>query len=152
MSFNINSKVIQFKTILSRAGIMDQSENIVASFTAGRETSCKNMKLVEINRAIESLQRQYPQTTSNKLAKVDFEPNPGDKMRKKIIGIARTMGWQRWDITKGKFVADMEHINEWCIKYGQFHKLLNDHSEAELVKLVNQFEHVDKSFWKTLTK
>lgn len=152
MSFNINSKVIQFKTILSRAGIMDQSENIVASFTGGRETSCKKMKLSEINRAIDSLQQQYPQTSSNKVAKVHFDPKPGDNMRKKIIGMAHTMGWQIWDVKKGRFVADMEHINDWCLKYGQFHKVLNAHTEEELVQLVNQFEKVDKSFWKSLEK
>jgi len=152
MSFNINTKVIQFKTILSRAGILDQSETIVASFTGGRETSSKRMKLSEINRAIESLQLQYPTTASNKVAKVHFEPKPGDQMRKKIIGIARTMGWQTWDVQKGRFTADMDHINEWCVKYGQFHKPLNAHTEEELVKLVNQFEKVDKSFWNKIEK
>ena len=146
MAFNINSKIIQFKTILSKAGILEQSVTIVGSFTNGREESSTKMTLTELNRAIEVLQAKYPQTA----AKRGFEAKPGDKMRKKIMAMAHTLGWQVVDTKSGGVKADVGAVNKWCVKYGQFHKPLNKHDESELVKLVSQFEKVDNTFYKNL--
>jgi hypothetical protein len=60
-----------------------------------------------------------------------------DKMRKKIIGYAREMGWfVPGDLRK----VDMERLNGWCRKYGFGKKGLNAYSYEELPKLVTQFE------------
>jgi hypothetical protein len=69
-----------------------------------------------------------------------------DRMRKKIISQAKLMGW----IIPGTNKADMDHINAWCINYGQFKKKLNEHSLQELPKLVSQFERAYKSYLKNL--
>lgn len=44
--------------------------------------------------------------------------------------------------------ADMKRINEWCVKYGQFHKELNEHYGSDLTALVSQVERVYSTFLK----
>lgn len=90
----------------------------------GRTTSTKELTQEEAFRLIDKLVRQ----TSNDVA--------CDRMRKKIIGMARELGWLT---TEGK--ADMERVNNWCCRYGFGKKKLNFYSEKELPKLVSQFEY-----------
>ena len=65
----------------------------------GRTSSTKELTQEEAFRLIDKLVRQ----TSNDVA--------CDRMRKKIIGMARELGWLT---TEGK--ADMERINNWCCR------------------------------------
>ena len=61
-------------------------------------------------------------------------------MRRKMISMAREMGWSLPNPSKGgAMVADMARLDNWCIKYGYLHKPLNEHSLAELPKLLSQF-------------
>ena len=62
-----------------------------------------------------------------------------DRMRKKIITLMRKMGYE----TNHK--ADMKRIYQWVKHYGLFHKPLNQHSKAELAKLVGQTESMYQS-------
>jgi len=39
---------------------------------------------------------------------------------------------------------DMRRVNNWCLKYGYLHKLLDEYTYEELPKLVTQFEEVYK--------
>ncbi len=70
-----------------------------------------------------------------------------DRMRKKIISYAYQM---QWVTQEGK--ADMPRLNNWCVKYGMFHKPLNDHNMPELVQLVTQVEKLYKSHLVELRK
>ena len=62
--------------------------------------------------------------------------DPSDLMRKKILSMVRTM---RWYLPNGETV-DVDKVDSWCMKYGMFHKKLNDHSYKELTELVSQFQ------------
>ncbi|MAX23412.1 MAG: hypothetical protein CMJ19_02815 [Phycisphaeraceae bacterium] len=66
---------------------------------------------------------------------LNWEDDPTEKMRLKIISMARTIGWEAAQR------ADMDRINNWCEKYGQYKKPLNDHTYNELTNLVSQFQH-----------
>lgn len=71
-----------------------------------------------------------------------YGPQPDDpcqEMRRKIISMAHQIGWQL--PAYGKPKVNMEKLEGWCLKYGQFHKPLNDHNETELAKLVTQFQY-----------
>lgn len=71
------------------------------------------------------------------IVKLQGNQDPSDLMRKKIISMAKTMRW----LVEGTEKADMARIDAWCIKYGKFHKALNNHSHKELTELVSQFQN-----------
>lgn len=77
------------------------------------------------------------QDAHNLIIQLQGSSDPADLMRKKIISMARTMRWY----VAGTEKADIDRIDNWCIKYGQFHKRLNDHTHDELTKLVTQFQN-----------
>lgn len=56
-------------------------------------------------------------------------------MKNKIMSMAHTIGWES---SNGK--VNIHRINEWCKKYGKFHKPLDDHAYEELPALVSQFQ------------
>lgn len=63
------------------------------------------------------------------------DDDPCEKMRRKLISMAHTIGWQ------SKEKADMNRINKWCVQYGQFKKELNEHTYDELTHLISQFQY-----------
>ncbi len=117
----------------------------VAEFTEGRTDSLSSLTDGEYKEMLLRAQR------FNQLPK----DSPADKMRKKIISMARQMGWT---ITPqppkagGKEKADMERIDNWCLKYGKFKKVLNKHTVPELTLLVAIFEEVFKTYLTGLQK
>lgn len=116
-------------TLFSRAGITDKDtqRDVIAGFTGGRTEHTSQMKPAEAANLV-----RYLETTARK--------SPEVRMRRKIIHLAHLIGWKD---KAGK--ANTARIDNWCIKYGQFHKPLNDHSYKELVKLLTQFEQVFNS-------
>lgn len=70
---------------------------------------------------------------------------PGDAMRKAIIATARSMRWTV-NMGGGTIVADMQRINSWCVQYGPYKKMLNDHTVPELTILVTIFKKVYTDF------
>lgn len=72
----------------------------------------------------------------------------GQSMRRKLIAMAHDMKWQL--PTTGK--CDMARLNNWCSTYGKYKKPLMEHTDAELVQLITQFEIVHADFIKSLRK
>jgi hypothetical protein len=64
-------------------------------------------------------------------------------MRRKIIHKAHLMGWK---LPSGK--ADMERIDNWCLKYSSYHIRLNDHTFEQLPSLVSQMDKAYKTYLK----
>ncbi|MEQ8685486.1 MAG: hypothetical protein RIE86_09340 [Imperialibacter sp.] len=60
---------------------------------------------------------------------------PEDKMKRKIISMAHTIGWE---LPGGRI--DMPAVDSWCKRYGQYHKPLDEHNILELPHLVSQFQ------------
>lgn len=115
-------KMLQFQR---RAHGMDDEtyRAMLHDATDGRTTSTKELTQEEAFRLIDGLVRQTP------------EDIRADKMRKKILGFAREIGWTTDDNR-----VDTDRVNQWCERYGYGHKPLNRYKYKELPKLVTQFE------------
>jgi hypothetical protein len=127
-------------TMFSKLGLIHQKENIVAGFSNGKTTSTRAL---DHNASIELIRWLKSQ---------DKEEQAAEKQRRKIIAIARTMGWEKIVVQPDgsiKKKADMERIDNWCLKFGYLHKKLNHYKLYELPTLVTQFEAVEKSFLKS---
>lgn len=124
MSELIKDRIKKIHATLAYRGLMDMKAELVTDFSNGRCQSMKDMQLSELTELLRHL------NSGN-----EAPPTRGDRQRKRIISMAHQMGWQ----VDGQ-KADMKRINEWCVKYGKWHKPLNDHTTLELNELVTQFE------------
>lgn len=100
-------------------------EDVILEFTNGESSSLKSLDDGEFKELMLQLRRLQPTTKQ-------WTPPPGDDMRKKMIGIARSMHWGR-DI-----LELVSRIDEWCIK--SFGTKMNDMDLATLGKAVTIFE------------
>ncbi|MDB9473479.1 MULTISPECIES: hypothetical protein [Nostocales] len=121
--------------MLAQLGVdKDTKKSMLSELTGGRTSSTKDLSKDEADKFINQLKYLINQMGSDS----------ADVMRKKIIGIAHNMGWQIICSRTNKVVADIERINNWCVKFGKFKKPLNKHQYSELVQLVSQFQNVEK--------
>ena len=118
----------QLFAVLREAGIYtDQRRDLIDQYTSGRTQSTTLMHDAEARRLIANVRQQFAVSTGSQKA---------DRMRKKVIGLFRSMGKEK----SGK--ADMEYIEQWCIEKGAFKKRLNAHSTKELATLISQVSKV----------
>jgi len=114
---------------------IERSE-LVREFTDGSKSSLKELSSWEYNEFI----RWMNSLLGSEPARQNLQHTPENRMRRKIIALFVNMGYKN----AGK--SDVERINEWCIKYGQFHKGLNEHTLEELTQLTTQVEKVYATF------
>ena len=129
--------------LLAHANLTDQKANLVMSFTSGRTDKSSEMNAIEAKEMIAYLRQQIPDIKSNPLEA------KADKMRKKILSMARELGWtvlMTNDEGIKQLKADMLRINAWCAKYGYLHKPLNNYTFEELPKLISQFGKLHEQF------
>ncbi|WP_017258419.1 hypothetical protein [Pedobacter arcticus] len=106
----------------------------VAEFTNGRTDSLTALSDAEFR----EFKRQMHQ-----LSPTEFVAKPGDKQRKKMIGLARSMRKEN----------PLQAVDDWCIQYGKFAKPLMQHSVDELNYVLYIYEHkVYKEFLEELNK
>lgn len=131
--------------LLTETGQMEYKKDLVKGYSSIKSESSKDLLPNEADALIRHLESYK---TSLKPAKPTFKTGSpeADRMRKKIIHYAHNMGWER---DGGK--ADMKRIDDWCLKFGRYHKALNDHNETELAHLVTQFEAVYTTFLKSIS-
>ena len=115
--------------LLGSTGLMHVKQDLVYSFSYQRTTSSSELLVDEATALIKHLQS------------LSTDAETLNKMRRKIIAKAHNM---RWELANGK--ADMQRINQWCVRYGGFNKTLNAHTITELTKLVTQFNNMYKKF------
>jgi hypothetical protein len=150
----------QLHALLTQTNRMQVKPHLVESFTNGRTNSSAAMTHYEAIELVKHLKqmlanKQLPNTSPKPIAQVmhtatKTDADRANNMRKKIIALAHQMGWSTTHVTSGKTIADMPHINIWCIKYGYLHKPLNNYTLAELPKLVTQFDNLYKTFLKAI--
>ena len=114
----------------------DRAE-LIESFTNGRKSSLRELSVKEYRAFIASL-------NADKKAKPednDWQNSPENIMRRKVYSL---------------FVYKMQYsepqFHKWCVKYGKFHKPLQEHTYNELVELVSQAEKVYASFITEMNK
>ena len=113
--------------LLHQLGLMDEKVEFIYKISNGRETSSKDITTDEARRLIEHL------------SKYDV----GDKMRKKVFSLAYTAG-----IIYGDSPADKKmnaaKLDVFLQERGTVKKRLNELNKAELIKVINQFEQINK--------
>lgn len=129
-----NTQKAAIATLMAKCNIKgDAVKDMVEGFTGGRTGSRAALYFDEANAMIRHLKE------------IDPDYQECNRMRGKIIALAHEMGWH----LPGTRKADMQRIDEWCMKFGQFKKRLNQHLKHELPALVSQFEQVHKSLLNT---
>lgn len=117
-------------------------EELISEFTSGKKTSLKELSSWEYKEFIAWMNVMIGSKTQKPVP--TWRDTPENRMRRKIIALFVTMGYKTGD------QSDMNRINEWCEKYGRFHKPLNDHSITELTLLTTQVETYYASFLNSL--
>lgn len=133
------AQIKKVNVLLGKLGLSkdkEQKASIIKQYSNGRVSSTAELFVNEAGDLITELERQVGQKPT------DFE---ADRKRKLLIHYARQMNWVQPD---GK--ADIKRIDDWCKKYGQFHKPLMQHTSAELSHILVQFEKAYKDYLKAV--
>ena len=102
-------------------------EEAVLEFTDGRTDSLSSLDDGEFKELMVCLRRLQPVPD-------DWEPKPGDNIRKKMIGLAQTMRW-------GKSLNRLlDRLDEWCLNHTKYKKALNELTIDELTKVCTILE------------
>ena len=126
----MTTKQIKFvRGLLSKAGLMDEKEEIVWNLTDGRTTHLTEMTYQETQEIIKMLKGQEADTRQNCLNKIFSQ-----------------MHEMEWEHSNGK--VDMSKLDEWCVKYTPFHVPLDDIDDDNIPLLVTLFDKVYQSFLK----
>jgi hypothetical protein len=121
-------KYVRF--LMTKAGMIDQKEEVVLAITDGRTSSLRDMTQEETQALIKSLGEDENQAIKS-------------RMVRKILSMAHEMGWEK---DGGK--VDMERVNNWCKKYTTSKKPLDELTLKELPAVVTIFEKAYLSFLK----
>ncbi len=119
---------------MGKSGDKEFKADLVRQFTEGRETSTTKLSWKEAKDMIVSLTKI-----------TEPKQDAADKKRKLLIAYAHQM---RWENDTG--AVDMERVDNWCIKYGQYHKDLMSHDVAELSHLIVQMEKAFRHLLKSV--
>ncbi len=101
-----------------------------------------NVDLTEDDKyVIQGFSIEEAQTQISKLKDMLGIDDKKDALRKGIISMAKSIGWLVENPTNPQEPKiDLERLENWCLKYGMFHRPLNDLTEAELGKTLKQFQ------------
>lgn len=130
------AKIRQLMAIFRTKNVdTDAQQVMIHTYTDGRTSSKTEMTDTEAEQLIRDLNGHNPAVPRS------LVPLDGDRQRKKIIGIFRSMGWEK----DGK--ADMERIQAWIVKYGKYNpKKLNEYTVRELPLLVSQVQMLHRGW------
>lgn len=115
-------------------------EDMVYKASNGRVKESSRLLIPECQALINNLNAMKNQRVTVSGNNPIPENTPANKMRRKILSICREMG-KDW-YNNG---YNWDKINAWLLKYGYLHKGLNAYTEAELPKLVTQFDNLLQS-------
>jgi hypothetical protein len=132
MNIRTESQNKALHLLLGKVGIdQDTKADMVFNYTDGRTMHSAEMTCMECDALIRALRKMIPDIM--------------DKKRKRVIANMAEAGF----IRNGK--PDMFAINEWVLKQG-LKKPLNDHSSAELSKLIYASDQVRIHFLNKIRK
>lgn len=128
---NMNYKeYFMLEKAINKQGFEVERKELIGSFTKNRKESLRALTSAEYIDFIAWLKKTF------KLENRSHWPNtPGNRMRQKLWGL---------------FVIKMGYspitYKNWLVKYGKFHKPIEEHNYKELTQVVTQAELVYKSF------
>lgn len=128
------------ETKLKKNGFKGDRHDLIMQFTDDLKSGLSDLTPHEYLNFIIWLNQSFESLTNAPKKEVDPLAELCNKMRRKIIALFHKMDYRKPD---GKI--DMEHVNEWCVKYGHKHVPLNDYNYNELTKLLTQAENYYKT-------
>lgn len=123
-------------------GLTEERRDIVFNFTNGKTDNSSELTTTEIIELINFLEGSKKETKSNETR--------NSKTASKLFSLCHTYGWRKLNKNGDKYVADVNALNNWLLKYGKYHKVLKDHTSQELGIVTTQFEKVVNQLLKTL--
>lgn len=120
-----NAQLSKIHVLISQLQIIDQKQQLIYSFTNGRETSSKEMTLNEATQLIKHLAAS----------------DPCERMRKKCFALAYEAGIIWGDTPEDKKMNAVK-LNQFLLYRGAVKKEINRMNKNELVKVVTQFEYI----------
>lgn len=129
-------QIQQINILLTEAKLREQKDALVHSYSSGRSTSMRDLYYEEADELITYLRQMHY--------------DAADRMRKKIIGILRDMGYTK--VKSGKHVADMSAVYKLIESKGYLKKPFNAYTSTELPKLVSQIESISRKEMKKVSK
>lgn len=127
---------------LKEKGFEGDRKDLISQFTEGKKDSLKSLTHWQYKEFIVWLNSFVNGSAGTKQTP---EYHQRQLLRRKIIALFHKMHYKLDD---GKI--DIKRVDEWCLKYGKFKKILNYHTYNELVQLVTQVEKVYETFLKGL--
>jgi hypothetical protein len=134
-------QVGMIKGLLHSKGLLEASSDLAMQYSNGRTTHISELTKQQANELIKAL---VPSQATNNMHAVQAERC--NQMRRKIISMARQMGWHTTCPNTGRLKANMERIENWCQNFSYLHKGLNQYTYQELPQLVSQFTIVYNAF------
>jgi hypothetical protein len=138
--------------LLARTGRTPYKAELVGSFTGGRSGSSKDLSVDEAQMLISHLEGLLKNSgealnaglsgTPAKKGYLDMKPD--ERMRRKIFGLCREMGYIDGD-TKEDRKLNQVIVYGIVERKGYLNKPLMQYSTDELVKLVSQFEAMKRN-------
>lgn len=127
-------------TLLGQTGLTAEKTALVREFTSSRTERSSEMSVDEAARLIKHLeecQGQVPATIRQ------ADAASANQQRRRILAVAHQLRWERKDGS-----VDLKRVDAFCVERGYLKKPLNDYTQDELPKLINQFDVVLRKFLK----
>jgi hypothetical protein len=134
-------QVGMIKGLMAQLGLLEDSKGYAMQYSNNRTEHIGELTTAEANLLIKNLMPAGKQKPNEHIAKAEA----CNTMRRKIISMAREMGWHQRN-ADGRLVANMERVEQWCKDYGYLNKGLNAYTFEELPKLVTQMEYALADF------
>ncbi len=107
--------------------------NLLHDFSNGRAKHVNELTSREALELLRTLNNQPLEKSNTEKESIKDKENT---MRRKMIALCHNMGWY----LEGTKNIDYKRLDDWCEKYGKYHKVLKAHTVAELPILISQFE------------
>ncbi len=122
--------------------------NLVSEFTNGRGSSTKDLYYDEANAMLAALNGKTAATPRPK-GSLTPDSKPKDAARenklKAVFSLMHRLKWYTDEtINTAKPKLDYKRLNEWLVKYGHWHKILDGHKTEELSMVIFQMGEVLK--------
>lgn len=149
--------------MLSNLGLADEKAALVEAYTSGRTTHSSDMTAAECAALLADLRKAAgaPMGTAEQLTRPrvdnhnDMERIVTDRMRKKLLGLGYTMGYDAPRNSQQHGLkpqtVNAQNVDAFCrSKHCCVPKGLNDLNKQELAKVITQFEKIGTKFLKEL--
>lgn len=134
------AQVRAFHATCSRLGISEEEKRELISRASNDRT--------DSSRALTHSEMESILTGLNGPQKPQTQVQVREQAIRKMYFYCHQMGWQLKDekgvlvLQNGRPKVDVARLNAWCIKYGQHHKALDQHSAKEVSDVLTAFQKV----------